>query len=1057
MDPKPEPTTAHPTRISTNDSSVRVAVRIRPTSTTDACFTSSKTAYSVSAPDASCSFIVPNSEQSIRVLCPSNASTLFATSTDVTAASSSAVVAAAADVDWEYDSVWAEDSNQESIFESEVAPLVSAFIEGFNTTLFAYGQTGSGKTFTMGTAITDPTPRRSATPSKLKDTRVANASGRSTPTSKPSTPSKPRPSSSVSLVRPAKSTISPSDSAVSFHDLTASSGMIPRAVHAIFNKLETLRASEPSTTHNETLKSYSVSVSFLELHNEEWVDLLKESKGANTAKKPPTPNVFKSKASVAEEVSIREDKEGRIAIHGATTVIVESAEAAIRLLSKGSKLRSTAATSMNESSSRSHAIFSLSLTSTQMTRSVKSPVKSQSRSAEPQRSNTGLVITSKFHFVDLAGSERLKRTQNTGDRKTEGICINQGLLVLGRVINCLSESKPNNPDAVVPYRDSKLTRFLQDSLGGNSKTVMLACVSSLESDLSESINTLRYASRARGIQNKSRITIDSSGANSEVVPLLAEIALLKSLLAEANLVHAADEMAIVSLQSDLDAAVAGSAAEEKMRNLEIENAQLVKRVQEAESGLLESKEMIKDLEKQWKLEQVEARHENDALLVQLSAIRNCRGDVLDLEMEVDSLKNKLKAAQDYASLVEDTLSTQTAKDALNLLQVSELRMEIDSLGSCRQTLLDRVARAEEGWAAATATATDLRTQQHQEIEQLTHESQQKSIEIENLTKQVMQEKCAHEQAKRSFNEQTATLMEKLEMIQQDKTALHQTITHLETNLKETESRNATLSTQLFHQTKAAETATLETVELTQKMQNQESVSHCLRLKLLDSEGRTSHLEAEVVELHRILEIQSTELQKTIAEKHALSDLMRSLKSEMERDNFKSSELIHETAEALIQKNSQLAQELESERSKFQLEKDNASNLKSRVDQLTQEIQSLQMHLMVKNEPDHPTVLEPERAAPAAEGHDFTPTPQPNLPSPHKPIPLEMRKSMSSASLVQRRIAEYSQLKTRGELFTGDPKLLRKGASSDDLHDSELIERYQFLLKTVQTVKELFEP
>ncbi|KAI8832806.1 kinesin motor domain-containing protein, partial [Chytriomyces cf. hyalinus JEL632] len=327
---------------------------------------------------------------------------------------------------------------KESIFESEVAPLVSAFIEGFNTTLFAYGQTGSGKTFTMGTAVTDPTPRRSATPSKPKETR----------------------------------------------------GMIPRAVHAIFNKLETLRASEPLTTHNETLKSYSVSVSFLELHNEEWVDLLKESKPANTAKKPPTPSAFKTKASLAEEVSIREDKEGRIAIHGATTVIVESAEAAIRLLSKGSKLRSTAATSMNESSSRSHAIFSLSLTSTQMTSS---------------RPNTGLVITSKFHFVDLAGSERLKRTQNTGDRKTEGICINQGLLVLGRVINCLSESKPNNPDAVVPYRDSKLTRFLQDSLGGNSKTVMLACVSSLESDLSESINTLRYASRARGIQNKSRI------------------------------------------------------------------------------------------------------------------------------------------------------------------------------------------------------------------------------------------------------------------------------------------------------------------------------------------------------------------------------------------------------------------------------------------------------------------------------------------------------------------------------------------------------------------------
>ncbi|KAI8821235.1 P-loop containing nucleoside triphosphate hydrolase protein [Chytriomyces cf. hyalinus JEL632] len=385
MDPNPEPTTTQPTR--THSSSVRVAVRIRPTSTNDACITDSKTAPSKSATDTCSSFIVPNSNQSIRILCPSNASTLLATGTDV---SSSAVVAAA----------------------------------------------------------TENTIR----------------------------------------------------------------GMIPRAVHAIFNELGTLRACEPSTTHNETLKSYSVS----------------ESKLANTAKKPQTPSAFKTKAKLGEDVSIREDKEGGIAICGATTVIVDSSEAAVR---------------------------------------------------------------------DPSYARQFKRTQNTGDRKTEGICINQGLLVLGRVINCLSESKPNNPDAVVPYGDSKLTKYLQHSLGGNSKTVMLACVSSLESDLSESINTLRYASRARGTQNKSRITIDTCGANSQVAPLLAEIAQLKSLLAEANLAHAADEMAIVSLQSDPDVAVAGSVAEEKMRNLEIENAQLTRKQSEAEPATLESRELIKDLEK----------------------------------------------------------------------------------------------------------------------------------------------------------------------------------------------------------------------------------------------------------------------------------------------------------------------------------------------------------------------------------------------------------------------------------------------------------------------------
>ncbi|KAI9590933.1 P-loop containing nucleoside triphosphate hydrolase protein, partial [Syncephalis fuscata] len=106
----------------------------------------------------------------------------------------------------------------------------------------------------------------------------------------------------------------------------------------------------------------------------------------------------------------------------------------------------------------------------------------------------------KFHFVDLAGSERLKRTNAVGDRAKEGISINAGLSALGNVISALGDS--SRKVAHIPYRDSKLTRLLQDSLGGNSQTLMIACASPAAVNVLETLNTLQYANRARNIKNK---------------------------------------------------------------------------------------------------------------------------------------------------------------------------------------------------------------------------------------------------------------------------------------------------------------------------------------------------------------------------------------------------------------------------------------------------------------------------------------------------------------------------------------------------------------------------
>uniref|UniRef100_A0A8C7S716 Kinesin motor domain-containing protein n=1 Tax=Oncorhynchus mykiss TaxID=8022 RepID=A0A8C7S716_ONCMY len=138
------------------------------------------------------------------------------------------------------------------------------------------------------------------------------------------------------------------------------------------------------------------------------------------------------------------------------------------------------------------------------------------------------TLTAKFHFVDLAGSERLKRTGATGDRAKEGISINCGLLALGNVISALGDRSKRSTH--VPYRDSKLTRLLQDSLGGNSQTMMIACISPSDRDFMETLNALKYANRARNIKNK--VMVNQDKASQQISALRTEIARLQMELME---------------------------------------------------------------------------------------------------------------------------------------------------------------------------------------------------------------------------------------------------------------------------------------------------------------------------------------------------------------------------------------------------------------------------------------------------------------------------------------------------------------------------------------------
>ncbi|XP_057578333.1 kinesin-like protein KIF27 isoform X2 [Hippopotamus amphibius kiboko] len=263
-------------------------------------------------------------------------------------------------------------------------------------------------------------------------------------------------------------------------------GIIPRAIQEIFQNI----SEKPSI-------DFKIKVSYIEVYKEDLRDLLE----LETSMK---------------DLHIREDEKGNTVIVGAKECQVESTDEVMSLLEMGNAARHTSTTQMNEHSSRSHAIFTISLCQVEKNREA----------AEDGSWYSRRHVVSKFHFVDLAGSERVTKTGNTGERFKESIQINSGLLALGNVISALGD--PRRKSSHIPYRDAKITRLLKDSLGGSAKTVMITCVSPSSSDFDESLNSLKYANRARNIRNKP--TLNFSPESDRMDEMEFEIKLLREAL-----------------------------------------------------------------------------------------------------------------------------------------------------------------------------------------------------------------------------------------------------------------------------------------------------------------------------------------------------------------------------------------------------------------------------------------------------------------------------------------------------------------------------------------------
>jgi hypothetical protein len=357
-----------------------------------------------------------------------------------------------------YDMVFDSNVSQESMYERVGGQLLMAFLDGYNATIMAYGQTGSGKTYAMGSHSHHSnlfTSYRNNRNFHEEEEQLMNRKN------------------------------------VSGCDEEAQ-GLIPRFIADIFTTLELQKSS--SNTYSSTKKqSFHLTATFTEVYGEDIYDLLNPSSGGK------------------KSLPLREDSSGVVTVVGLTHIPIFTVDDALSVLRRGSLQRTTAATSMNESSSRSHAIFTLELHANTSDGLDTTPKVGDSAAALISSTLDVTASSSRFTFVDLAGSERLKKTGAEGERAREGIKINEGLLALGNVIHALSEDRPSkaHPKTThIPYRQSKLTRLLQDALGGNSQTLFLACVSPADIHVNETLSTLYYANRARNIKNVPTINID---------------------------------------------------------------------------------------------------------------------------------------------------------------------------------------------------------------------------------------------------------------------------------------------------------------------------------------------------------------------------------------------------------------------------------------------------------------------------------------------------------------------------------------------------------------------
>mmetsp|Transcript_20257 Transcript_20257/g.44229 ORF Transcript_20257/g.44229 Transcript_20257/m.44229 type:complete len:701 (+) Transcript_20257:74-2176(+) len=469
-------------------------------------------------------------------------------------------------------------------------------------------------------------------------------------------------------------------------------GIIPRTFEYLASRMSEVSASSG--------REYVVYLSFLEIYNEEIRDLLA------------------TKQQQQAKLEIKESKEKGMYVAGLGQHVVTGVQEMARKLQLGKRNRSVGSTKMNAESSRSHSI--LTLTVVGVDKEAADDVAAAAAAAVAPRpapgtkptpskaSASGRVCVGKLHLVDLAGSERQDKTGAAGERLKEAVSINKSLSALGNVMSCLSDGKAG---AHVPYRDSKLTRLLQDSLGGNTKTVMVANVGPADYNCDETLSTLRYAARARNIRNVPHVNNDPADAivkqyREEVDKLRAEY---QERISRMEAAHAEEVAKLKAEMEDLQAQKARKAADPgEMTLLKAQLQQLMEEQQRRAAEEAEAAELKKQLDSLQQQMSAEQQQQQAALAAAQAAANQAAAAAATTaasvaaakyQKEMRKLKDKLATVQkealsDYQHLVEQ--QDELARLRARLLVEAGQRAQQDGE-------LQRLRQELEGAAAAAGS------------------------------------------------------------------------------------------------------------------------------------------------------------------------------------------------------------------------------------------------------------------------------------------------------------------------------------------------------------------
>lgn len=456
-------------------------------------------------------------------------------------------------------------------------------------------------------------------------------------------------------------------------------GIIPNAISHIFTHIS--QASVES--------KYLVSATYLEIYNEEIRDLIDPAR---------------------TRLDLKESIERGVYVNDLSSYVIRDAKEMDALIKSGNKNRSVGSTLMNATSSRSHSIFTITVET--------SDKNIQNGEAESYR-------VGKLHLVDLAGSERQNKTGASGQRLKEASKINLSLSALGNVISALVDGKSTH----IPYRDSKLTRLLQDSLGGNAKTLVIATISPASYNYEETISTLRYASRAKSIKNKPVINEDPKDAMLR--EFQEEIRLLKEQLSEGS-----------SFEESTEEIIDGVTVNKKKRNSKSGSS--------SERKLAEMKEMVMK-EKQAILEStdLEMSHRNTLL-------QEAETKIIELEKE--------RTARQEIALKLSQMEQKLLVGGVNILDVHEKQTVMLAK---RALELEEIAREERNLQKSLDVYEETHFQIEEEFASLQDESVAKTKKLKKLLSLHENQKAELQDLRREAEREHETLLDTINQLSAD--------------------------------------------------------------------------------------------------------------------------------------------------------------------------------------------------------------------------------------------------------------------------------------------------